>query len=853
MSFARVLIAAATGGLLLHAQNLPVCARPPELAKILGSQPSARAFNALGGYFIQKKQTGCAIEAFESAVRLDSSSWEGHYNLGLALLEQHSSKRAAPELREAVRQRPNMPDARNALGTALANTGDTNAAEAEFKAVIQLDPKNLYALRKLTEMLIEQERYTVAVSYLTAAPNVPELQTNLAIALSKSGKTADALALLQRLVKAEPNSAVAHFNLATEQAHQKLFRPATEEYREALRLDPANDLTRLSLVKTLNILGSYDQALPLIQDYTHRHGQEFEGQWLLGEVLRGQGNYAEAVQPLRRAVLMQPHHYDAQYNLGFVLAKTNQHEEALKCFRTAVQLRPDSTQARYQLSLVLRVLNKPGEAREQLSLFDEQRQQAARKDVAAVTGGRANERLLSGDASAAVEGYRESLRSDPDNPRTLYNLAVALDRLGNRAGERDALERALRIDPKLAVVHNQLGLLNLQEGKVAEAERLLRQALVLEPQYAEAQNNLGVLYGQQGRPKEALALFRQATENNPGYSQAFLNMGLILAAQDKFADAVTELGNAVRLSPENTAALTALGMAQARLARPEQAADAFRRVIELQPKSSEAHLNLGILLADQFDLEGALAQFSIAVTLAPDSPVSHYNRGRALFDLRRYEEARTELEQACRTAPSYFGPLYLLALAEKRLNNSARAVELLEKAVQLEPRASDARYLLGRTLADLGRIDAAVAHWHKVLGYDPDHAQSLYNLARVLEADSSTEAAAYREKFRLLQEQRRITDRADTLSNFAIASAAAHDWEQAVSQLIEAVKVCGDCRSKGDLHKNLGLVYCRSGDLGHGAEQLKIAETLLPADPEIQQSLRLIEKLQSRAAPAGSR
>src|SRR6185312_15909299 len=97
---------------------------------------------------------------------------------------------------------------------------------------------------------------------------------------------------------------------------------------------------------------------------------------------------------------------------------------------------------------------------------------------------------------------------EPGSAKMHYNLALALDRSGDRAGERDALEKSIQLDPKLALPQNQLGL--------------------LDPQYAEAQNNLGVLYGQRGDNRAAEALFRQAVEDNPKYTQAFVNLALIL-------------------------------------------------------------------------------------------------------------------------------------------------------------------------------------------------------------------------------------------------------------------------------------------------------------------------------------
>ena len=74
-------------------------------------------------------------------------------------------------------------------------------------------------------------------------------------------------------------------------------------------------------------------------------------------------------------------------------------------------------------------------------------------------------------------------------------------------------------------------------------------------------------------------------------------------------------------------------------------------------------------------------------------------------------------------------------------------------------------------------------------------------------------------------------DRAQTLGNFALSAAAAHDWPQAIAQLKEGLQVCGDCSALALLHKDLGLTYCRSGDLKNGLAELLEAKKLTPAGP----------------------
>jgi hypothetical protein len=65
--------------------------------------------------------------------------------------------------------------------------------------------------------------------------------------------------------------------------------------------------------------------------------------------------------------------------------------------------------------------------------------------------------------------------------------------------------------------------------------------------------------------------------------------------------------------------------------------------------------------------------------------------------------------------------------------------------------------------------------------------------------------------------------------------------------------MCGDCPSKGDLHKDLGLIYCRSGSLDKGERELRIAQGLKPNDPYVKKSLELIAELKGQPGQGWNR
>ena len=213
-----------------------------------------------------------------------------------------------------------------------------------------------------------------------------------------------------------------------------------------------------------------------------------------------------------------------------------------------------------------------------------------------------------------------------------------------------------------------------------------------------------------------------------------------------------------------------------------------------------------------------------------------------MYDLGRHDEASKDLELA--------GPLpeamYLLALIESQRGSQDRSRDLLVRVIEADPRNADGLYQLGLNYLQSGDSFTAAKYWKEAVAVDKDHGQALYNLARVLRTADPDAAQEYQERFRLHQERRRITDRAETLGNFALASANARDWPQAIAHLREAIEVCGECPTKALLHKNLGLIHARSGDLERAESALRSASEMLPDDADVERSLQLIRSYRQR-------
>ena len=149
--------------------------------------------------------------------------------------------------------------------------------------------------------------------------------------------------------------------------------------------------------------------------------------------------------------------------------------------------------------------------------------------------------------------------------------------------------------------------------------------------------------------------------------------------------------------------------------------------------------------------------------------------------------------------------------------------------------------MLGQELLRKGDSAGAINQWRRAIEIRPQYNEVYYSLARLLAKSDPEEAKRLQDRFEEMRAQQHIVDRAQLLGNFALTSADAHDWPKAVAQLKEAIETCGKCSALAQLHKDLGLIYCHSGDLRNGRVELLIAQKLSPGDEDVAKALQLLE------------
>jgi len=738
-----------------------------------------------------------------------------------------------------------------------------------------------------------------------------QLQLTEAAALAEDNQFAAAESLLKKLAAGRADSVEVLMGLASLYGHHERYDDSAAEYRRVLELDPSNRIAVLSLAKVLLMGNHLREALPYLRDYVQRSPSEPEAHDILGEVFKRLGQFRTARTEFQQSIDLNPSNYKAWYGLGFVLANLGSDREAIAALETAKKLNPDAPEVRYELGRLQATekssagnpdfqaferLKQQDQVKTEVRKFNdvalqslgEHDWQAAARACGAALRLNPNEPVMHynlslalahlGDPAAEEKELEEAIRLDPKFAKARNRLGLRYMALGRWADAEREFGAAINADPQFAEAKNNLGVLYGREGKneeaievfrkvtlddpqnaqaflnwglvldgarqYAQAEAMINRAILLSPSNVDAYLALGMTEAELGRLDQAVAAYQKAEALEPGRFDIHLDLGLALARQDHFQEAKDKIQDALKVSPNDIDALTALGMIEGKMGHHAESVQSLRRVMSLSPESPGAHFNLGIALADQHDLEGAVNEFSEAIRLNPNSAAAYYNKGRVLYDLNRRREALPFLDAACQLDPNYPQALYLLAVV---LGASPRAEEVLVKLVAVDPTNPEAHSLLADALERSGNSPAAIAQWKISVSLDPQNSSSLYNLARLLTKLNDPEAKEYMDRFEELQRTRQSSDKIQTLNNFALEAANAHNWPQAIEELQESIKACGQCKQLSTLHRNLGLIHAREGDLKDAQRELEIALEIDPKDSDAQKAMQMLRSVSQQS------
>jgi tetratricopeptide (TPR) repeat protein len=372
-------------------------------------------------------------------------SFEIHELLGLVYTEESQDALANPHLEKAVRLKPESAAARTNLASNLVRLGKLDGAQDQLNKAVVLEPRNFDANHNLGELYVRRGKLRDAIPFLKQAQTINPSSYDNGYDLS-----------LAYLLTGQPAPARL---LVQDLLQQK----NTAELHNLLGQIEEKDGKYLAAVNEFELAAH--------QDPTEGNLFDWASELLMHRTLE------PAIEIFRQSAVRYPNSPRVAIGLGIALYSRGNYDEAVKSLLRAADLSPSDPRCYFFLS----------------KAYDS----------------------TPNHADEVIQRFSRFAQLQPDNARAFYYYAMSLWK-GRRAQDpgldlhqiESLLQKASRLDPKLAEAPLQLGNLYSDQTQYAQSIPEYVKALEINPDLADAHYRLGQAYVHTGAKDKAQEQFQ---------------------------------------------------------------------------------------------------------------------------------------------------------------------------------------------------------------------------------------------------------------------------------------------------------------------------------------------------------
>lgn len=453
---------------------------------------------------------------------------------------------------------------------------------------------------------------------------------------------------------------------------------AVQQYEEGLRSAP-DKATRAAyqkrLVDTLVTRGRKTEAMEMVNNILKESPQDTDAiamrasLWLQDG---GKDKVNSAIQELNSVIIRTPENFVLRYNLGRAYVAKGDVEQGRIQFQEAIKYRTDYTPARLALA--------------QLHL--------AKKEF-----------------TKALQAAEDILAYDPNNVTARMVRTSCRIGLGDLPTARAELTTVLAANPAFPDALFQMGILNHQEKK-----------------YAEAQENFVRL--------------QKAAPNDP---RGLIGRVETMAATSKFDEAIGLLEADLKANPERSFYRLALANVAVRAQKFDLASSEYRKLLSSSPKNFDVQIRLAEALRLKGDQSAAAAEYLKAKELNPNDPIAYVRLALMYEGAGKINEAKPLYEQVLRIEPDNPIALNNLAYYMAEMGGDLdQALTLAQRAKAKFPNEPNIADTLGWVYTKKNLSEQAVKIFQEIVEKQPSNPQFRYHLAVAL-AQKGDKLAAKRE------------------------------------------------------------------------------------------------------------
>ncbi|MDG0814853.1 tetratricopeptide repeat protein [Bdellovibrio svalbardensis] len=450
------------------------------------------------------------------------------------------------------------------LGDQYVRQGDFLAAQAEFKAAFEMDPKSGTAAMKAAKCLWQLNQSFEAIEWLgkamRAEPKLVSAYVLQADYMSQRYDFAGAMAALTNATRIAPNNyevlrglALMEFrknnmggavNYATRavkvydgdietfillskangvlaqsimplnkkeiERKENAAKDAVRYATKAVEIDATNPEAQITYAKTLAATNGVDSGITYLNELIKRFSYTLDYRVALAEVYKSEDRYTQARDIYEKVVEVDPRNKKAWLGLGESSKAIGLNDKALKAFLQAAVLDPTDGEALFQA----------GKLYFETGRFEE-----------------------------AIQQFRRVQRLNPNYPRTNYYIGKAAFSSGDLNGAMEATKAEKRLNPNLADSYILAAEIFTTRRQYQECAGEYSQAMKLRPQGAEIYVKAAQCYRQSGSLDVAEDMLALAAARESGYADIYREQGAIYETKGDARSAATAYNKYIGLSP----------------------------------------------------------------------------------------------------------------------------------------------------------------------------------------------------------------------------------------------------------------------------------------------------------------
>ena len=499
---------------------------------------------ALGDYYLMARHVDEAERQYKQALDVDRKN-DAVY-LKLASFYQVIGKWAEVEnaYQQLAAMKPDSEEPHLILGDFYTWFGRQDKALASYQRATEIKPGSVMARNKL-------------INYYLDTGNVREAEGRVKAILDKDKKDLDgrffdarlrlgkresdeAIALLQGVMKDEPQFAAAHYFYGMALLQKQQVAQARNAIGEAIKLAPGLIDARVSLAAVYLSEGAADLAVEQAEAALKINPRKVQAAILLADAFFRKGEKLKSKQVYEKLTQGMPTEPIGPYKLGLIARSEKNDTSAMAHFEEALKRRPAAIEPLTEIVAMQVDHGKLAEARNRVM-----KQIGVVQENALLYNLLGQLWIASKDRAQAETAFKKAIEQDSSLLMAYMNLGALYQTMGRADEAVKEYEAALAKKPSFVQAHVLLGMLYEGKKDVENAIAQYRAALKLHPKLAPAANNLAWILSERGTDLDvALGYAQTARQERPDDPNIADTLGWIYYKKNAYLMAVEFLKEA---------------------------------------------------------------------------------------------------------------------------------------------------------------------------------------------------------------------------------------------------------------------------------------------------------------------